>query len=162
MHRAATIPHRAMFDLLRSRKLLLATAESCTGGMVAAAMTEIAGSSEVFDRGFVTYSNEAKMEMLGVPSAVLEKHGAVSAETAEAMAIGALVHSRADVSVSITGVAGPAGGSAAKPVGLVHFAVALRDGIVTLDRQVFADTGRSGIREAARDHALEMVLRTLA
>ena len=112
----------------RARGLKIATAESCTGGLVAAALTDIAGSSDVVDRGFVTYSNEAKQAMLGVPAATLKRHGAVSAETAAAMAAGALKNSQADLAVAITGIAGPGGGSKEKPVGLVYFAAASRGG----------------------------------
>src|ERR1700760_2726382 len=107
---------------LRDERLMLATAESCTGGMVAAAITDISGSSAWFERGFVTYSNHAKIEMIGVPAALIEQHGAVSEHVAKAMAEGALRNSRAQVSVAITGVAGPAGGSDAEPVGTVSFA----------------------------------------
>src|SRR5579871_6583189 len=103
---------RSLLDLCRSRKLTIATAESCTGGLVAAALTEIPGSSDVVDRGFVTYSDAAKQAMLGVSPATLARHGAVSRETAEAMAQGALAHSNADIAVAITGIAGPGGGSA--------------------------------------------------
>src|SRR6266700_4222160 len=118
---------RALLDLCRQKQLKLATAESCTGGLVAATLTEIPGSSDVLDRGFVTYSNAAKQAMLGVQASMLETKGAVSKETAEAMAAGALERSRADVSAAVTGVAGPGGGTAAKPVGLVHFAAVRRD-----------------------------------
>jgi nicotinamide-nucleotide amidase len=121
---------RALLDLCRARKLTIATAESCTGGLVAATLTEIPGSSDVFERGFVTYSDAAKAAMLGVPTSVLERFGAVSRETAEAMAQGALAHSPADLAVSITGIAGPGGGSPGKPVGLVHFAAAAHGGDV--------------------------------
>src|SRR6202035_4780856 len=124
LHRRA----RRVLDLCRKRGLRIATAESCTGGLVAGALTEIAGSSDVVDRGFVTYSNAAKEAMLGVPAATLERYGAVSAETAAAMAAGALKNSLADVTVAITGIAGPGGGSKQKPVGLVHFAAARRGG----------------------------------
>jgi nicotinamide-nucleotide amidase len=117
-----------VLDLFRARGLKIATAESCTGGLVAGALTEIAGSSDVVDRGFVTYSNEAKQAMLGVPAATLKRYGAVSAETAAAMAKGALKHSLADIAVAVTGVAGPGGGSKQKPVGLVYFAAASRNG----------------------------------
>ena len=113
-----------MLELCRGKWLKIATAESCTGGLVAAALTEIAGSSDVVDRGFVTYSNDAKKAMLGVPEATLASHGAVSRETAEAMAQGALAHAPVDLAVAITGIAGPGGGTAGKPVGLVHFAAA--------------------------------------
>src|SRR5580658_4115066 len=115
-----------VLNICRVRGLRVATAESCTGGLVAAALTEIAGSSDVLDCGFVTYSNEAKHAMLGVPAATLKRYGAVSAETAAAMAKGALKHSLADIAVAITGIAGPRGGSKQKPVGLVHFAGASR------------------------------------
>jgi nicotinamide-nucleotide amidase len=142
----------------KMRSLKIATAESCTGGLVAAALTDIAGSSEVFDRGFVTYSNEAKMEMLGVPAGTLAAHGAVSAETARAMAQGALAHSAADISVAITGIAGPGGGSAEKPVGLVHFACASRDrGVIHVERR-FGPLSRTEIRQAALDQALDMLV----
>src|SRR5215468_11801064 len=119
---------RALLDLCRSKKLTIATAESCTGGLVAATLTEIPGSSDVLERGFVTYSNAAKTAMLGVPADVIARFGAVSRETAEAMAQGALAHSPADLAVSITGIAGPGGGTPDKPVGLVHFAAAARSG----------------------------------
>lgn len=135
-----------LFGLLRGRKLKLVTAESCTGGLVAGALTEIPGSSEVLERGFVTYSNAAKESVLGVSAGTIRQYGAVSAETAEAMAIGALKASPADVSVAITGVAGPGGGSADKPVGLVHFAASRRGGPV-LKREIrFGDLGRSEVR----------------
>jgi nicotinamide-nucleotide amidase len=114
-------------DACLARKLKIVTAESCTGGLIAGALTENAGSSRVFERGFVTYSNEAKHELLGVPEAILAAHGAVSAETAEAMALGALERSRAQLALSVTGIAGPDGGSVEKPVGLVHFALAQTD-----------------------------------
>ena len=117
-----------VLDACRASGWKLATAESCTGGLVAGMLTEIAGSSDVVDRGFVTYSNAAKMAMLGVPQATLAAHGAVSKPTAEAMAKGALERGGVDLTVAITGVAGPGGGSAEKPVGLVHFAAAARDG----------------------------------
>ena len=117
-----------VLEIFRARGLKVATAESCTGGLVAGALTEIAGSSDVVDRGFVTYSNAAKEAMLGVPAATLKRYGAVSAETAAAMAAGALKNSLADVTVAITGIAGPGGGSKQKPVGLVHFAAASRGG----------------------------------
>src|SRR5262249_30763000 len=110
-----------VLDACKARKLTVATAESCTGGLVAGSLTEIAGSSAVVDRGFITYSNEAKAEMLGVPEAMLIEHGAVSKPVADAMAQGTLARSGVDLAVSITGIAGPSGGSAEKPVGLVHF-----------------------------------------
>ena len=121
---------KRLLDLCRARGLRVATAESCTGGLVAGALTEIAGSSDVVERGFVVYSNAAKESMLGVPTSTLKRYGAVSAQTAIAMAAGALKNSEADITVSITGIAGPGGGSRQKPVGLVHFAAASRDGSV--------------------------------
>ena len=142
----------------RARKWTLATAESCTGGLVAAALTEIAGSSDVVDRGFVTYSNAAKMALLGVPEAVLAAHGAVSKQTAEAMARGALARSGVDLTVSITGVAGPGGGSAEKPVGLVHFAAAAKDGRLIQREKRYGDVGRSEIRRLSVIEALNMLL----
>ncbi|GGC55743.1 CinA family protein [Chelatococcus reniformis] len=147
----------ALLALCRSRKFMLATAESCTGGLVAGALTEVAGSSDVVDRGFVTYSNEAKHEMLGVPMDLIERYGAVSEPVARAMAEGALARSRAAVTVAITGVAGPGGGSAAKPVGLVHFAAA-RTGFAPLHvERRFGDLGRGPIRLAAVAQALELL-----
>jgi nicotinamide-nucleotide amidase len=134
------------FDALRARKLKLVTAESCTGGLVAAAITEIPGSSDVLERGFVTYSNAAKQSELHVSPETIRAHGAVSAETAEAMALGALERSPADLSVAITGIAGPSGGTAEKPIGLVHFAAARRGGQPRLREVRFGDIGRSEIR----------------
>jgi len=147
----------ALLATLRARKLMIATAESCTGGLIAGVLTEIAGSSDVVERGFVTYSNEAKMELIGVPEALLAAHGAVSREVALAMAAGALEHSRADVSVAVTGVAGPGGGSAAKPVGLVHV-VAQRRAQAAVHRECrFGDIGRHEIRIATIETAFDMV-----
>ncbi len=136
--------------------LKAATAESCTGGMVAAAITSVAGSSAMFDRGFVTYSNEAKIGMLSVPEMMISQHGAVSREVARSMAEGCLRHSNADAVVSITGIAGPAGGSGDKPVGLVWFGVA-KDDILFTEREVFHGD-RSAIRNAATLHALRLLL----
>lgn len=141
----------------RARHLRLATAESCTGGLVAGCLTAIAGSSDVFDRGFVTYSNEAKTEMLGVRPDLIAAHGAVSVDVAEAMAKGAITHSAADIAVSITGIAGPGGGSPQKPVGTVCFGIASPDHIQT-ERKLFQDAGRTGIRVAALDEALALLL----
>lgn len=149
---------REVLDACRARGLKVATAESCTGGMAAAALTDIAGSSDVFERGFVTYSNEAKQEILAVTEHTLARHGAVSGETACEMVLGALARSRADIAVSITGVAGPGGGTAEKPVGLVWFAVARRGGPAKPHRRLFADEGRAAIREAATGFALELLL----
>jgi nicotinamide-nucleotide amidase len=139
----------------RAKGWHVATAESCTGGLVAAALTAIAGSSDVVDRGFVTYSNEAKMELLGVPEATLAAVGAVSAETALAMAAGAVTRAGVDLAVSITGVAGPGGGSAEKPVGLVYLGVATKDGCRS-ERHIFPGD-RDGIRGAAMIRALELL-----
>jgi nicotinamide-nucleotide amidase len=141
----------------RARGLTVATAESCTGGLVAGALTEIAGSSDVVDRGFVTYSNAAKQAMLGVSTAILDRHGAVSRETAEAMARGALAHAPVDLAVAVTGIAGPGGGSAEKPVGLVHFAAAARDGRLIHREQRFGDIGRAEVRLRAVAEALAML-----
>jgi nicotinamide-nucleotide amidase len=141
----------------RDLGLGLATAESCTGGLLSGLLTEIPGSSAVFERGFVVYSNEAKEEMLGVSDEVLAAHGAVSEATARAMALGALAHSRADIAVSVTGIAGPDGGTAAKPVGLVHFACARRgDGTVALERR-FGALSRAAIRLASVEAALGLL-----
>jgi nicotinamide-nucleotide amidase len=141
----------------RARGLTIATAESCTGGLVAAALTAIAGSSDVVERGFVTYSNAAKETMLGVPAATLARHGAVSGATAEAMAQGALARSPADLAVAVTGIAGPGGGSADKPVGLVHFAVAARDGRRIEREKRFGDIGRSEVRRLSVAEALALL-----
>jgi nicotinamide-nucleotide amidase len=152
----------ALLDAFRTRRLKIATAESCTGGLVAALLTEIPGSSDVVERGFVTYSNEAKQELIFVPAETLAAHGAVSEPTARAMALGALKASRADVAVSLTGVAGPGGGSAQKPVGLVHFGCAGPDGrIVTLERR-FGDLGRGAVRRAALEQALTLLEEAVA
>ncbi|WP_292053526.1 MULTISPECIES: CinA family protein [unclassified Brevundimonas] len=141
--------------------VMVATAESCTGGLVAASLTEIAGSSSVVDRGFVTYSNAAKMAMLGVPEQTLADHGAVSEETARAMASGAVANSDASVAVAITGIAGPGGGSDQKPVGLVHFAAARADGRVLHLECRFGDMGREKVREAALEQALRLLAQAL-
>ena len=146
-----------LIALYRSRGLMLATAESCTGGLVAGLLTEIAGSSTVVERGFVTYSNAAKEQLLGVAPALLAAHGAVSPEVARAMAQGALAHSQADVAVAITGIAGPGGGTAEKPVGLVHFATAGKTGGVIEREQRFGDLGRAAVRRASLVVALELL-----
>jgi nicotinamide-nucleotide amidase len=142
--------------------LMVATAESCTGGLVAAALTAIAGSSAVLDRGFVTYSNEAKVEMLGVPEDVLARFGAVSEPTARAMAEGAAACSRASVAVSVTGIAGPGGGSADKPVGLVHFAAVGPDGETVHLEKRFGDIGREAIRLESVRTALGLLLEAVS
>lgn len=137
---------KEVLDLCRSAGLTLAAAESCTGGLFTACLTDIAGSSAVVERGFVTYSNAAKGELLGVPADMIEAHGAVSEQVARAMAEGALDRSRADIAVSITGVAGPGGGSEEKPVGLVHVACARREQLTDHRRMLFGDQGRTRIR----------------
>lgn len=146
----------------RAKGLKIATAESCTGGLVAGALTEIAGSSDVFVEGFITYSNEAKMATLGVVEDTIDKFGAVSAPTAVAMAEGAIANSRAQVSVSVTGVAGPGGGTVKKPVGLVHFAAARRGGATDFEHRNFGDIGRTEIRMASVVVALELLRKKLA
>lgn len=146
-----------VLDACRKAGLRAATAESCTGGLIAACLTEIAGSSDVVDRGFVTYSNEAKTEMLGVPEDLLRAHGAVSSQVAQAMAEGVLAHSRADIAVSVTGIAGPGGGSADKPVGLVFMGVARRGQPTRWERHVFSGD-RSAVRLASTERALTLLL----
>jgi nicotinamide-nucleotide amidase len=140
----------------RAAGLMLATAESCTGGMVAAALTDIAGSSDVVERGFVTYSNAAKAELLGVPPALIAAHGAVSAEVAEAMAQGALSRAPVGLAVSITGIAGPGGATPGKPVGLVYFGITRQGSAARTERHVFAGD-RAGVRHAAAMRALELL-----
>jgi nicotinamide-nucleotide amidase len=147
-----------LIKLCAERNLTIATAESCTGGLVAGALTDIAGSSAVLDRGYVTYSNAAKQQMLGVPAATLKQYGAVSRQTAEAMARGALVKSKVDLAVSITGIAGPGGGSAEKPVGLVHFAAASRDGTSMHTAMRYGDIGRAEVRHKSVLQALRMLM----
>ena len=148
---------RALLDLCRSKRLKLGAAESCTGGLLAATLTEIPGSSDVFERGFVTYSNEAKQTMLGVPAATLASHGAVSRETALAMATGALAQAPVELAVSITGIAGPGGAVAGKPVGLVHFAAAARSGALVQRERRYGDIGRAQVRRASVIEALAML-----
>jgi nicotinamide-nucleotide amidase len=139
----------------------IAAAESCTGGMIAAALTDIAGSSDVFERGFVTYSNEAKTELIGVPAALIRRLGAVSGEVAQAMAEGALAHSHADMAVSVTGIAGPGGGTPTKPVGLVWFGLATRGHGTAVEKHQFAGD-RASIRRQAVDIALLLLERALS
>ena len=146
----------SLLDACRARGIMLATAESCTGGLIAAALTAIAGSSDVVDRGFVTYSNQAKHELLGVSMDLIERVGAVSDEVARAMAEGALVRSRAGIAVAVTGVAGPGGGSAEKPVGLVWFGLAQRGQPVASERHIFPGD-RTAIRAATVAHAFAMI-----
>jgi nicotinamide-nucleotide amidase len=154
-----TLEQRAavLLDKCRSRGVTIATAESCTGGMVAALLTSIAGSSDVFDCGFVTYSNNAKLKMLGVSPDILTEFGAVSRECALAMAHGVILNSGATIAVSMTGIAGPGGGSAEKPVGLVHFACAQRNGATLHREKRFGDVGRDGVRKASVEVALELL-----
>lgn len=155
--RQLIIEAKDTLDMLREGGLMLATAESCTGGLVAGVLTSIAGSSGMIERGFVTYSNAAKSEMLGVPMAMIEQHGAVSEQVAREMAEGALRNSRANVSVSVTGIAGPTGGSTEKPVGLVHFGCARADLDTHHVRMTYGDIGRDAIRHAAIGTALAMI-----
>ncbi|PPD30141.1 MAG: damage-inducible protein CinA [Hyphomicrobium sp.] len=147
---------------LRRKRLTLATAESCTGGLLSGLLTEIAGSSMVVERGFVTYSNAAKIDLLGVAQSLLDLHGAVSAETAEAMARGALGKSPAGVAVSVTGIAGPGGGSAEKPVGLVYISAAVRGGAMGTAECRFGDIGRSHVRIATLRAACALIGKTIA
>lgn len=147
---------QALFDVLKQRGLKLATAESCTGGMIAKTITDMAGSSAIFERGFITYSNESKTELLAVPHELIDRHGAVSAEVAEAMAAGALEHSNADIAVSCTGIAGPDGGTTEKPVGLVYIGIASKMHDVKSHKHNF-----SGDREAVRRQTVEASFRLI-
>jgi nicotinamide-nucleotide amidase len=147
---------KTLVALYRARDLTLVTAESCTGGLVAGLITEIPGSSNVLERGCITYSNRAKIEDLGVPPALLEECGAVSKEVALAMAEGALKHSRAAIALAVTGIAGPEGGSAEKPIGLVYFACGAVGAITILEKR-FGDIGRSEIRLAAVATTLDLL-----
>jgi nicotinamide-nucleotide amidase len=147
---------QSVLDACRVRNWRLATAESCTGGLVAGALIAIAGSSNVVERGFVTYSNEAKSELLGVPPETIAAHGAVSAETAAEMAQGALACAPVDLAVSVTGIAGPGGGAPTKPVGLVLFGLARRNGTCRTERRIFRGD-RTAIRQAALRRALELL-----
>ena len=148
---------RSVIEAAAARGLMVAAAESCTGGLVAAALTSVAGSSAVVDRGFVTYSNAAKSELLDVPADLIERHGAVSEPVARAMAEGVLARSAARLSVAVTGVAGPGGGSPDKPVGLVHFAAAGPAGLIHVERR-FGDIGREAVRLASVRVALALLL----
>jgi nicotinamide-nucleotide amidase len=148
---------KRLLAALRAAGAMVATVESCTGGLIAGTLTEVAGSSDVVERGFVTYSNEAKNELVGVPMGLIERYGAVSEPVAIAMAEGGLQHSRAHIAVSVTGVAGPGGGSDEKPVGLVHIGCAVRGGPTMHQRHVFADRGRGFIRQRTIDQAFRMV-----
>lgn len=150
-----------ILEIARKREMMISCAESCTGGMVAAALTEHAGSSVMFDRGFVTYTNAAKIDLLGVLEASLEAHGAVSEVVAREMAMGALLRSQAQLAVSVTGIAGP-GGSEFKPEGRVCFALAQEGREVISETVEFGALGRGNVRLAARDHALMHLLRALS
>jgi nicotinamide-nucleotide amidase len=160
--RTLILEAKDVLDVCRSGGLRLATAESCTGGLIAAVLTSIAGSSAVFERGFVTYSNEAKTELLGVPAGLIAEHGAVSEPVARAMAEGALLRSHADITVSVTGIAGPDGGSAEKPVGLVHFACARRDNATEHVRMLYGQRERAEIMQASVLQAFTMIRRQAA
>jgi nicotinamide-nucleotide amidase len=146
-----------LLDLCKDKELTLATAESCTGGLVAATLSEIPGSSLVLDRGFVTYSNKAKQQMLGVTPATIDVHGAVSTECAEEMAKGALAHASVDLAISITGIAGPTGAVLGKPIGLVYFCAASRSGRVIAHDRKYGDIGRSNVRRQSVLQALSML-----
>jgi len=146
-----------LLELCKVKKLTLATAESCTGGLVAAALSELPGSSLVLDRGFVTYSNEAKQQMLGVTPATIDVYGAVSAECAEEMAKGALAHAPVDLAISVTGIAGPTGAVPGKPIGLVYFCAASRSGRVIADDRKYGDIGRANVRRGSVIQALAML-----
>jgi nicotinamide-nucleotide amidase len=145
----------------RGRNETIATAESCTGGLIAATLTAISGSSDVFERGFVTYSNSAKSELLGVPFWLIERHGAVSEDVARAMAGGALTHSQASLAVAVTGIAGPDGGTPEKPVGFVCFAAGRRDQAMQSECVQFGDLGRADIRRQSVERALGLLLSLL-
>ena len=153
--RAATINHT-----LAARGQMIVTAESCTGGLICGALTDIPGSSEAVFGGFVTYDNRAKTGMVGVPAELLEKHGAVSEEVARAMAEGALRAAGVDIAIAVTGIAGPGGGTAGKPIGLVHFGCATKAG-TSVQKRLFGDLGRQAVREASVGVALDMVLEAL-
>jgi nicotinamide-nucleotide amidase len=156
-----TIEHLCvpLADFLQRNNLKLATAESCTGGLISAACTDLAGSSNWFERGFVTYSNEAKTELLGVDAALIEAHGAVSEQVARAMAFGAIRHAKAQVSIAVTGVAGPSGGSAAKPVGTVWFGFSIQGSLHS--EMMRFDGDRAAVREQTVHHALQTLMRLL-
>ncbi|MBB6309733.1 CinA family protein [Xanthobacter tagetidis] len=163
MFDAATAAHaESVLAAFRAKGLMLATVESCTGGLVAGALTAVAGSSDVVERGFVTYSNRAKSELVGVPEAVLAAYGAVSEQTARAMAEGAIARAPVQAAVSVTGVAGPGGGSTEKPVGLVHFGCAVVGGETVHRRMLFGELGRDEIRRRSVLVALDLLLEAAA
>lgn len=150
-----------LLQLTKARGYTIATAESCTGGLIAASLAAVPGASASLERGFVTYSNEAKTEMLGVPAALIAEHGAVSREVALAMVAGALAHSPADIAVAVTGIAGPDGGTVQKPVGLVHIAAARRDGRTLHEEKRFGDIGRHGVQAETVAAAFDLVQRVI-
>ena len=150
-----------LLQATKARGYTIATAESCTGGLIAASLAAVPGASASLERGFVTYSNEAKTEMLGVPAPLITEHGAVSREVALAMVAGALAHSPADIAVAVTGIAGPDGGTAEKPVGLVHIAAARRGGPTLHDEKRFADSGRHEIQSETVSAAFDLIQRVL-
>jgi nicotinamide-nucleotide amidase len=152
---------KMVLDEARSKDLRIATAESCTGGLIAGLLTEIAGSSDVVERGFVTYSNEAKADLLGIPFALIQENGAVSESVARAMAEGAIQKSIAQRAVAVTGIAGPGGGTPSKPVGLVHMAVAQDGGVTLHEEHRFGDIGRSQVRLKTVEAVLTLLRRTL-
>ena len=154
---ALTAKAEVLLQLCREKELRIVTAESCTGGLIAACLTAVPGSSDVLERGFVTYSNEAKVEMIGVPAALIAAHGAVSAEVAEAMAEGALKASRADLAVSVTGIAGPGGATPGKPLGLVYLGLCRRAAPPRHLRGIFQGD-RQAVRQAATATALDLLL----
>jgi nicotinamide-nucleotide amidase len=161
MTKPLTLPALAQLVLIEARAQgrTIATAESCTGGLVAAALTDIAGSSDVFERAFISYSNAAKTEMLGVPATLIAQHGAVSREVAAAMAEGALARAKTGLAVAITGIAGPGGGSSAKPVGLVHFAALTASGaVIRIEKRYNPTLSRAAIRKAATRESLRILL----
>jgi len=157
-HLTAKKQAKAVLNLCRKHKLRLATVESCTGGLIAAALTDIAGSSDVMECGFITYSNEAKTMLVGVPKTMFQTHGAVSKQVAIAMAEGGIKHSRANIAVAVTGIAGPDGGSESKPVGLVHIAVAYKNRQTLHYEARFGPGRRSRIRQAAVEQALTLII----
>lgn len=146
----------SLLDRFRQAGLHIATAESCTGGLLAGRLTDVAGSSDVLERGFVTYSNQSKTELLGVPAALIAKHGAVSVQVARAMAEGALAHGPTEVAIAVTGIAGPGGATPGKPVGLVYLALARRGGETAVERHQFSGD-RAAVREATVERAIELL-----
>lgn len=157
MPKAVAAQAQEAVDVLRAAKLMIATAESCTGGLVAGALTSVSGSSDVVYGGFITYANDAKTKMIGVPTRMIRDFGAVSAQVARAMADGARSTARTDLAVSITGVAGPQGGTEKKPVGLVYLACATHEGTRVVEKR-FGDIGRDGVREASVAAALDLII----